>query len=67
MESKNTKVVQFPFVARRLLKLGYQIVDLKPKKENRQKTLFVFKVEGEFQEDFSKIMDELRHSGTKHE
>lgn len=57
--AKKTKVVIYPNVARQLVKLGYRIIDLKPKKENRQKTLFVFAVEGSFMTDFAVLMEEL--------
>ena len=46
-----TKIVTGPQFARILLKKGYEIVDLKPRKENKKETLFVFKVEGCFEND----------------
>lgn len=56
---KKTKVVIYPSVARQLVKMGYQIIDLKPKKENRKKTLFIFEVTGDFMQDFSMLMKNL--------
>ena len=58
---KDTKTVMYPNVARKLLSMGYQIVDLRPKKEDRKETLFVFKVdaEGKFWRDFDKLMSEF--------
>lgn len=41
-----------PYVARRLLKMGNMIVDIKPCKENRDKTIFVF-------EDTEKLQSDL--------
>ena len=38
----NTKCVFTPFVARKLLKMGNPIIDIKPCKENRDKTIFIF-------------------------
>lgn len=49
----------YPNVARKLLKLGYRIVDIKPKKEDVKSTLFVFAVEGNFEKDFNKAMSEF--------
>ena len=51
----------YPNVARKLLALGYQIVDLRPKKEDRKATLFVFKVDdgGRFWRDFNRLMGEF--------
>lgn len=43
-----TKIILQGDLARHLLKNGYQIVDIKPKKENPQSTVFVFKVEDGF-------------------
>lgn len=61
----NTKVVLYPNIARKLLKLGYQIVDVKPKKENRSGTLFIFKVEDGFEEEFNKLMKEFHSEKRK--
>lgn len=58
---KNTKTVMYPNVARKLLALGYQIIDLRPKKEDRKATLFVFRVDedGKFWRDFNRLMSEF--------
>lgn len=44
-DSKETIVIFSGNVARKLLKLGYTIVDIKPDKTNSLKSVFVFKVE----------------------
>ena len=54
-----TKIVMYPNVARKLLKMGYRIIDIKPKKEDVKSTLFVFAVEGDFEKDFNKQMVEF--------
>lgn len=58
---KNTKTVMYPNVARKLLSMGHKIVDLRPKKEDRRATLFVFEIdsEGKFWRDFNKLMAEF--------
>ena len=48
----STKCIFMPYVARRLLKMGNMIVDIKPCKENRDKTIFVF-------EDTEKLQSDL--------
>lgn len=48
---KKYKEIFTPYVARRLLKMGNPIYDIKPQKENRDKTIFVFEVTGKFNED----------------
>lgn len=42
MEKENLLVFK-PKVARQLLKMGYQIIDIKAAKENPDRTIFVFK------------------------
>ncbi len=46
-----TKIILQGDLARYLLKKGYQIIDIKPKRENPQSTVFVFKVEKGFFEE----------------
>ena len=45
------KEVFTPYVARRLLKMGNPIYDIKPAKENRDKTIFVFEITEKLQKD----------------
>lgn len=47
------KEIFTPYVARRLLKMGNKIVDIKPYKGNRDKTVFVFEVNDKFTEDMA--------------
>lgn len=56
---EQTKIVMYPNVARKLLKLGYRVVDIKAKKEDARSTLFVFAVEGNFKKDFDRLMAEF--------
>lgn len=47
-----TKLVFTPYVARQLLRMGNPIVDIKPCKEDKLKTIFVFEVTEKFKRDF---------------
>lgn len=47
------KEIFTPYVARRLLKMGNKVVDIKPYKGNRDKTVFVFEVDDKFIEDMA--------------
>lgn len=47
-----------PYVARKLLRMGNSIIDIKPYKENRDKTIFIF-------EDTEKLQHDLNFA-TKH-
>ena len=48
-----TKSVFTPYVARKLLHMGNPIVDIKPMKENRDKTIFVFENTEKLQKDMA--------------
>ena len=47
----NTKSIFTPFVARDLLKMGNPIIDIKPYKEDRNKTIFIFENTEKLQKD----------------
>lgn len=53
MEEKKYKEIFTPYVARRLLRMGNPIYDIKPDKNNRDKTIFVFEVTDKFNIDMS--------------
>lgn len=48
---KRYKEIFTPYVARRLLRMGNPIIDIKPDKNNRDKTIFVFEVTSKFNAD----------------
>ena len=48
---KRYKSIFVPYVARRLLRMGNPIFDIKPDKQNRERTIFVFEVTDKFNED----------------
>ena len=53
MQTK-TKCIFTPFVARGLLRMGNPIVDIKPDKNNKDKTIFVFEDTNKLKEDMVK-------------
>lgn len=57
-ESKETKLIFSPNIARNLLRLGNTIVDIKPNKENKLKTVFVFKNDEHFRNSFDEAVKE---------
>lgn len=63
MENKNIKkeykLVFNQGVVRRMLRMGVTIHDIKPDKENPDKTVFVFKRTPEFEAAFEKINSEI--------
>ncbi len=50
---KEYKEIFTPYVARRLLRLGNPIADIKPDKKNTDKTIFVFKITDKFEKDMA--------------
>lgn len=55
---KRYKEIFTPYVARRLLRMGNPIVDIKPDKNNRDKTIFIFEITNKFNAD---IAEASRH------
>lgn len=55
---KRYKEIFTPYVARRLLRMGNPIIDIKPDKNNRDKTIFIFEVTNKFNAD---IVEASRH------
>lgn len=62
---KEYKLVFNSGVARRLLKMGVNIADIKADRSNPDKTVFVFKRTSEFEEAFAQINKEIAESKTK--
>ena len=58
-KEKEAKLVFNAGVARKLLKAGCQIVDIKQSRENVDKTVFAFKNDDHFKAEFEKINTEL--------
>lgn len=56
---KEYKLVFNQGVVRRLLRMGVTIHDIKPDKENKEKTVFVFKRTPEFETAFEQINNEI--------
>lgn len=57
--NKKYKSIFTPGVARNLLKLGNPIIDIKPDKNNNDKTIFIF-------EETEKLISDLKTSVEKH-
>lgn len=49
----NTKMIFTPYVARKLLRMGNSIIDIKPCKENHDKTIFIFENTEKLQHDLN--------------
>ena len=55
-EEMKTKVIFNPSIARQLLHKGHTIIDIKPSKDNRKETWFVFNCTEQFNNDLIEIL-----------
>lgn len=60
MEEKKAKLVFNAGVARKLLKAGCHIIDVKADRDNKDKTVFVFERDDAFENAFAEINEELK-------
>lgn len=47
-------------IARKLLKQGFVVIDIKPNRENVEKSIFVFENTEEFQQALTQLMDVMK-------
>lgn len=59
MEEMNSKLVFSPQISRRLLKMGNQIIDIKADKNDQKRTVFVFKKDEKFNDDFNTVLNDI--------
>ena len=55
----NSRLIFQPKVARRLLKMGSKIIDIKADHNNKQKTVFVFERDDAFDRNFDTVINEM--------
>jgi hypothetical protein len=58
-KKKDAKLIFNAGTARSLLKANCQIIDVKPDRENSDKSVFVFKNDEKFQTEFERINKEI--------
>lgn len=63
--NKEYKLVFNAGVARKLLKMGVAIADIKADRNNKDKTVFVFKRTDEFEAAFNQINKEINDAKTE--
>ncbi len=63
--NKEARLVFNSGVTRALLKAGCQIIDVKPDRNNTEKTVFVFKNDEHFQKEFERINKEIAEAKAK--
>lgn len=57
---KTSQLVFDPRVARQLCKKNFHIIDIKPMRNEPEKTVFVFENTEEFQAAFAYVMEEMK-------
>ena len=59
-DTRKSRLVFDAKMARKLLNQGFVVIDIKPNRENTDKTIFVFENTDEFKVALEKLMDELK-------
>lgn len=59
IETTNSKLVFSPLITRHLLKMGNQIVDIKADKNDAKRTVFVFRKDDKFENDFNTVLNDI--------
>lgn len=60
-----SKLVFSPMITRHLLRMGNQIIDIKADKNDSKRTVFVFKKDEKFTNDFNTILNDMADEKAK--
>ena len=63
-DTRKSRLIFDAKIARKLLKQGFVVIDIKPNRENTDKSIFVFENTEEFKTTLTHIMEEIK---AKHE
>lgn len=59
-DTRKSRLIFDAKIARKLLKQGFVVIDIKPNRENTEKSIFVFENTDEFKQTLTQIMDEIK-------
>ena len=59
-DTRKSRLIFDAKIARKLLKNGHVVIDIKPNRENTDKSVFVFENTEEFKNALAVIMDEIK-------
>lgn len=59
-DTRKSRLIFDAKIARKLLKMGYVVIDIKPNRENTDKSIFVFENTEEFKQALTQILDEIK-------
>ena len=58
-DTRKSRLIFDAKIARKLLKMGFVVIDIKPNRENTDKSIFVFENTEEFKQKLAQVMDEI--------
>lgn len=59
-DTRKSRLIFDAKIARKLLKQGFVVIDIKPNRENTDKSIFVFENTDAFQQGLSQLMEEIK-------
>ena len=59
-DTRKSRLIFDAKIARKLLKMGFVVIDIKPNRENTDKSIFVFENTEEFKQALTQILDEIK-------
>lgn len=59
-DTRKSRLIFDAKIARKLLKMGFVVIDIKPNRENTDKSIFVFENTDEFKVALTTVMDEIK-------
>lgn len=59
-DTRKSRLIFDAKIARKLLKMGFVVIDIKPNRENTDKSIFVFENTDEFKQALAYVMDEIK-------
>lgn len=59
---KRVFIVPSATIARKLLKMGYVVCDIKPHKKNKDMTVFIFEDTGDIKKAYFRLSDEMKNN-----
>lgn len=64
-DTRKSRLIFDAKIARKLLKMGFVVIDIKPNRENTEKSIFVFENTEEFKQALTQIIDEMMSKKTE--
>ena len=60
IDTRKSRLIFDARMARKLLKMGFVVIDIKPNRENTDKSIFVFENTEEFKQALAQIVNEIK-------